>query len=47
MVHDNMYGAPMLDSVRLILDSILSDFHSLDTIVDILVDVAFEVGMGQ
>lgn len=47
IVHDDMNGAPMLDIIRFILDGILGDFHSLDTIVDILADVLLEIGMGK
>lgn len=47
MIHDDMNDAPMLNVVRLILNSILGNFHSLNTIVDILVDVFFEIGMGK
>ena len=47
IVHDDMNGAPMPDVVRFILDGILGDFHSLDSIVDILADVFLEIGMGK
>lgn len=47
VIHDDMNDAPMLYVVRLILNSILGNFHSLNTIVDILVDVFFEIGMGK
>jgi hypothetical protein len=47
VVHDDMNDTPMLDVIGLVLDGILGDLHSLDTIVDILTDILFEIGMGK
>ena len=47
IVHNDMNSAPMLDVVRFVLDGILGNSYSLDSIVDILADVFLEIGMGK